>query len=162
MTNGDIDNFFASSRLGVSVEKTVAPPSELWQFKVGPFPVLVQTQDEVNRMRIVAFIAKATTFDEDELRRLLNANYHTALDARYALADDNLVAAFIHPLKELTREQFVLGLSQALSCAGTFGSTYSGGHLVFGHVPSTTNGETMERSVKTFLDALQHQINGRN
>ena len=61
----------------------------------------------------------------------MKANFHTALDARYAISDGILWAAFIHPLKELTTEQVKSAITQVYSCARTFGTHYSGGTLIF-------------------------------
>jgi len=132
MRNIDIDAFFEECELLDVVQKRLHPPNELWLLEIGGVPVLIQCQESVNRMRIVAFIADAAQFGEDELRRLLDANYHSALDVRYALADGDLVAAFLHPLDQLDYAQFVLGLFQVVSCAETWGTLYSGGSMVLG------------------------------
>ena len=56
MNNKDIDK--ALRKLGATdaVQKDVQDPSARWVFQIGKFPVLIQTQESVNRMRIVAFI----------------------------------------------------------------------------------------------------------
>ncbi|MEO0425337.1 MAG: hypothetical protein AAF184_23575, partial [Pseudomonadota bacterium] len=66
------------------------------------------------------------------LRRLLQANFDTALDARYAIARDTLWATFIHPLSPLTEDQLLSAISQTLSIALTYGSTFSSGVWAFG------------------------------
>ena len=144
MTNRDIDRFFADHILPERVQKQVRPPNEMWLLRVGRFPVLIQTQENADRMRIVAFIAEEPDLEPDELTRLLQANYHSALDARYALTDDGaLVSVFLHPFAELGPEQFVLGFCQVLNCAETCGSHYSGGTMTFGRPPQgRRNGES--------------------
>lgn len=132
MNNRDIDKFFDDCGLTNSIEKHVRPPNEMWTFAAGQFPMLIQTQESANRMRIVAFIADAASTDAALLRQMLEANYHSALDARYALTDGKVVSVFLHPFAELTKSQFVLGLYQTVSCAATFGSSYSGGTMFFG------------------------------
>jgi len=82
MTNQDIDLFFHKVGLDAHVEKQPANPSSLWSLHVGPFPVMIQTQETANRMRIVAFIAEQSELDPGQLVEMLEANYHSALDVR--------------------------------------------------------------------------------
>lgn len=150
MKNRDIDAFFERHRLTAQVEKSVRPPSETWSFRTGPFSVLIQTQEDADRLRIVAFISDAADLDRDHLRRLLEANAHSTLDARYALVEGRLVSAFLHPLRETSHAQFVLGLYQTLHCAETCGSSFSGGTL-----PSASADES---EIAPFVDELVQQI----
>ena len=83
-------------------------------------------------MRVVVGIAPADELEPDLLFRLMQANFDTALDARYAIAQDVLWATFIHPLSPLTNEQFLSGIGQTVNLARTFGSTFSSGALSFG------------------------------
>jgi len=59
------------------------------------------------------------------------ANFHTALDIKYAISDDVLWSAFIHPLRELTVAQVKDALSQVYYANITFGTTYTSTDLVF-------------------------------
>jgi len=61
----------------------------------------------------------------------MEANFHTALDSKYAISNNILWSAFIHPLKELTERQLIDAVSQVYSAARTFGSSYSSGALSF-------------------------------
>ena len=61
----------------------------------------------------------------------MQANFDTALDARYAIAKDTLWSAFIHPLHSLDDEAFLLGLGQVVNLVNTFGSSYTSGLLIF-------------------------------
>lgn len=139
MTNDDIDLFFNKVGLADHVVKQAHEPSCVWTFQAGPHPVLIQTQASANRMRIVSYIAEQPDVEPNQLIEMLEANYHSALDARYGLADGYVVAAFLHPFKELDGNQFVLGLYQVISCAETFGTYYSGGTMVFGEQNSSNN-----------------------
>ena len=132
MENRDIDAFFQRTSLTEQVRRIEHPPNIMWQFSARGFPMFIQTQDTVDRMRIVAYVAEAKDLGGEHLSLLLEANYHSALDARYALSDGYVVAAFLHPLAELSYRQFVLGLYQVINCADTCGTTFSGGTLVFG------------------------------
>lgn len=90
------------------------------------------TNTRFDRMRIVAPIIEIEEMTEDQLMAVLEANYHTALDARYASSDGVLYAAFIHPLSPLTDGEFQDALGQVASLVRTFGSTYSSGSIRFG------------------------------
>lgn len=64
--------------------------------------------------------------------RLLQANYHSALDPRYAVEDGELVAAFLHPLSTLSEDQFYSALQQVTEMAWTFGTSYSSSEIIYG------------------------------
>ena len=135
MQNRDIDEFFDDAQLTGLVERSEHLPNVIWQFQGLGYPMFIQTQESADRMRIVAFITEAKGLDVQELGALLEANYHTALDARYALTDGNLVSVFLHPFEELSVVGFVSGLYQVMNCAETCGTTFSGGTMVFGASP---------------------------
>ena len=155
MNNKSIEDFFNDSSLSDSVEKIERYPNVIWFFSCGLHQMMIQTQENVNRMRIVAFIAHETDLDQAELYRLMEANYHSALDARYALTDGKLVSLFLHPFEELTTTQFVLGLFQTIMCAKNFGNSYSGGTMVFG----VHNGNGADNFGDTTQDILQEVVN---
>jgi hypothetical protein len=69
--------------------------------------------------------------DNDRLYRIMQANFDSALDARYSIAQGVLWSAFIHPLSALSDHQFIDGLAQTVNLAATYGTTYSSGALVF-------------------------------
>lgn len=57
----------------------------------------------------------------EELLRLLQANFDSALDARYAVARGILWAVYIHPLSALTDREFLPGLGQTVNIVRTYG-----------------------------------------
>ena len=63
---------------------------------------------------------------------MLIANYHSSLDARYAVSQGIVYSAFLHPLSTLADDQLASALRQVAALATTFGSTYSSGELMFG------------------------------
>jgi hypothetical protein len=85
-----------------------------------------------DRMRIIAPIIESNELTEDIKDKLLISNFHSALDARYAVSDEMLYAAFIHPLSRLTEEEVESAIRQVATLADTFGSTYSSGDLSYG------------------------------
>ena len=103
-----------------------------WKFVVGKRDLLVITDEKHNRMRIITPIIAQDQLNQDELTRLLEANYDRALDAKYALAEGSLWSVFTHPLKELTDEQFIGCVGQVATLADNFGSSYASGNLLFG------------------------------
>lgn len=92
----------------------------------------VLTDERADRMRIMIPIADASDLDADVLYRMLQANYESALDARYAIAQGLVWVAYIHPLSPLTEGELLLALAQTYNAAATFGSSYSGGLFQFG------------------------------
>lgn len=91
----------------------------------------VITDETADRMRVIAPVTSAEELDQETLYRVMQANFGTALDARYCVAKGILWAAFIHPLQTLTDEQFLSGLQQTINLVKTYGKTYSGGPLQF-------------------------------
>ncbi|MEO0894980.1 MAG: hypothetical protein AAFY71_01075 [Bacteroidota bacterium] len=110
---------------------SVAGQDGYWQLKYGQGSMLVMTDEANNRMRIVHPITYVADLEEDMMEKALIANFHTALDIKYAISEDIVWAVFIHPLKELTKEQVIDALKQVYQGAMTFGLTYSSTNLVF-------------------------------
>jgi hypothetical protein len=106
---------------GTSMELTIAD-----------VPVFIITDPRADRMRAMVPIRSAAGIGPDEMLRLMQANFDTALDARYAVAQGRLWGVFIHPLAALEREQLISGLVQTVAVAQTYGTLYSGGALQFG------------------------------
>lgn len=103
-----------------------------WQLVLGGRTVLIITHEAADRMRIMTPVTAAEALSEENLRRIMQANFDSALDARYAIAKGTLWSAFIHPLGALDDRAFLLGLGQVVNLANTFGDSYSSGLLVFG------------------------------
>ncbi len=102
-----------------------------WRFNVENVPVTIITDEKANRMRIIVPVTEIGGMDTEQLTRLMQANFDSALDARYAIAKDILWSAFIHSLSTLSDQQFIDGLAQTVNLAATYGSSYSSGALVF-------------------------------
>ena len=114
------------------IAKDVEGPPGYWRFSIHDFAVRVITDEKADRMRIIVPIVEVTDLDPAHLMRLMQANFDSALDARYSIAKGVLWSAFIHPLSELSDRQFIDGLAQAVNLAATYGSSYSSGALIFG------------------------------
>ena len=84
-----------------------------------------------DRMRIISAIAKYSTLSAEMKDAVMESNFHLAIDARYAVLDDVLYTAYIHPLSPLTEQELESALNQVSSLALTFGTTYTSGMLRF-------------------------------
>lgn len=116
----------------LAIDPDLAGSSGNWQLKVRQLPVYVITDENADRMRIMIPIASAADLDADELYRLMQANFESALDARYAIADKLIWSAYIHPLSPLDGDQLASALAQTYNVAATFGEEYSSGLFSFG------------------------------
>lgn len=102
-----------------------------WQFSVESRALLVVTDEKANRMRIMTPVTESDKVDQKTMMRLLQANFDTALDARYAVAQGKLWSVFIHPLQALTDSEFIEGVGQVVNLASSYGGSYSSGLLIF-------------------------------
>ena len=104
----------------------------VWRFIVQGVEVTIITDENADRMRIISPVVDVESLDNDQYKRIMQANFDTALDARYAIAKSYLWSAFIHPLSPLTDRQFIEGIGQVVNLVTTFGTTYHSGSAVFG------------------------------
>lgn len=103
----------------------------MWQFHIKSVPLISITDTQHNRMRIMSPIADSNTLNEGLLKASLVANFHTALDVKYAVSDGVLWSVFIHPLKELSEEQVKDAVSQVYYANINFGTTFTSTSLTF-------------------------------
>ena len=101
-----------------------------WSVAYAGHYVLVITDETHNRMRIISPIIEAKNLSEADLRKLMEANFESALDARYAIYNEVLWSVFIHPLGELNNSQFLDGLKQTVQLAASYGTTYSSTEVI--------------------------------
>jgi hypothetical protein len=116
----------------LAVDPEAAIRGNSLQLTINDVPILVVTDTVADRMRAMVPIRAADGLEPDELERLMQANFDTALDARYAVAQGRLWGVFIHPLSPLQKNQLLSGLAQTVNLAQTYGTLYSGGANVFG------------------------------
>lgn len=108
----------------------------VFQFAAYEVPMLLVYDVNHNRMRIIAPITEVKDLEDGQLLRMLEANYHSALDAKYAVADGVVYATFIHPLAELQDHQLHDAIRQVATAALTFGTHYTSTGLSFGEAAS--------------------------
>lgn len=123
-----------SSKLGTiltQMSDSIQGNNGRWQFKIKEVVFMCITDSKHNRMRIISPITEAERLTEKLKSAALVANFHSALDVKYAIAEDILWSVFIHPLKELSEAQVKDAVSQVYSANVTFGTTFSSTTLVF-------------------------------
>ncbi len=94
--------------------------------------MIVITDEPHNRMRVMTPIVAATDLTSEDQRILLQANFDRALDARYAVSNGHLWALYMHPLAELSENQFRDACEQVARLFDNYGTTYSSSDLMFG------------------------------
>ena len=130
-----IEQPMTAARLGeliLKVDENANLNGSSWAFQVADLEVIVVFDIDADRMRIMIPIGGIDEMKRDEMLRLLQANFDSALDARYAVAQDTLWGTFIHPLSALDDEEFLVGLAQTANVAASYGSSYSSGMFIFG------------------------------
>lgn len=126
-----------------------APTGTAWSFNVEGRNVTVVTDPRADRMRIMTAIAPQSILTPELTTRLMQANFDSALDARYAIARDIVWGTFIHPLTALSDEEFLSGLGQVVNIAVTFGTTFQSGALTYGGGDSAAElGELLKELLK--------------
>ena len=129
------NNPMTAERLGQlirGIDEEAESSGPVWAFSVADLEVAVIYDVSADRMRIIIPIGPIEDVPKEELVRILQANFDSALDARYAIADGKLWGAFIHPLSELSDEEFLVGLGETANVVLTYGTTYSSGLFIFG------------------------------
>ncbi|NEZ60950.1 hypothetical protein DXZ20_36025 [Leptolyngbyaceae cyanobacterium CCMR0081] len=103
-----------------------------WQFRVSDRTVIILADANNDRMRVFSPVMPVEELTAQQVQAMLAANFHTALDARYAVTDGAVVAVYLHPLSTLQGDNFRSALRQVVSLAETFGTSYSSNELNFG------------------------------
>ncbi|MFC1748830.1 hypothetical protein ACFL2V_08480 [Pseudomonadota bacterium] len=119
-----------------------------WQFMLEKREVMVISDQKADRMRILVPVVSTDKLSAAEMRRLLQANFDSALDARYAIAKGALWSAFIHPLSSLDDKAFLGALGQVINLAATYGDSYTSGALTF------NGGDTRAIERRKLIDKL--------
>lgn len=114
------------------IDDSISREGNSWQFQLQDTQVLVVSDPLAGRMRIMIPIIQADSLNLEILGRIMQANFDSALDARYGVANGLLWGTYIHPLAGLSEEEFLSGLGQTISIVQTFGTSFSSGTVVFG------------------------------
>ena len=113
------------------VSDTLQNSGNAFQFMYKEKLLICIYDENANRMRIMSPIIERQEIEEEQLLNALVANFHSALDVKYALSDEIIWSVYTHPLKELRDYQVTDAIQQVYSAAITFGTTYSSTNMVF-------------------------------
>jgi hypothetical protein len=100
----------------------------------------------------MAPIAEAGVLNEGLMLRILQANFDSALDARYAVAKGLIWSTFIHPLAALQDDELISAIFQVSTAADNFGTSFSSGMFIYG-------GGDSEKENRKLLEELQKRLN---
>lgn len=125
MTQQRLHEIVAATGRDVRVEGNVAA------FYLGEVAMLCISDPNADRMRIFAAVKRVEEASAEEIFAAMQANFHSALDVRYAISQGMIFSAFLHPLSPLTQEQVVSAIRQVAAARETFGDSYSSGTLFF-------------------------------
>ena len=139
------------AELILRVDRDATLEGASWSFKVADIDAIVIFDINADRMRVVIPIGRADALESEELLRLMQANFDSALDARYAIGQGLLWGTFIHPLSTLTDEEFLVGLGQTVNVVISYGTSYSSGMFIFG------GGDSAEIEQKKLIEELKKQ-----
>ncbi len=120
-----------------------------WFFHIEGLETVVVYDVAADRMRIIIPIVASEELLAEDLQRVMQANFDSALDARYALGQGTLWGAFIHPLGTLTDEEFLVGIGQTVNVVLSYGSNYSSGLFIYG------NGDSAEIERQRLIERLK-------
>lgn len=111
-----------------------------WQLIYGQRLLYIITDENANRMRIFTPVIEESELEDGQLKKMLEANFHSALDAKYCLYEGLVITVYTHPLKELQSDQFIDAMRQVVTLADTFGGSYSSTGVIFN--PGGTEGKS--------------------
>ena len=139
MTNSDLEKII------YVVADSLRGDTGNWQFMIKDRILVCVTDENNNRMRIMSPIIEQKKLAYADMLKLMEANFHTALDVKYAVSNDLLWSVFIHPLKELSKDEVLSAINQVYSAALTYGTTYNSTSLSF---PNKREEEQAEKAKK--------------
>ncbi len=87
--------------------------------------------ENADRMRIISPIMKKNKANPIQIEHAMAANFHNTLDIRYALSNNVIWSAFIHPLSDLSESLLISAIDQVAIARLTYGKTYSSGKLSY-------------------------------
>jgi len=108
--------------------------------------------EAADRMRLMTPVASVEVLDESLMYRMLQANYDSVLDSRYATAQGLVWSVFVHPLSTLDEAFLASAIRQVHTAAETFGTTFSSGELVYGGGDSQEQLDALEEALRDLLN----------
>lgn len=123
------------ARLAQQIEEIageVKVTNHVIEFSYNGVPMACVSDATHDRMRVITPVANAAILGGTDLQILMIANFHTTLDARYAISKGVVYSTFLHPLSQLTTAELESALRQVSALARNFGSSYSSDELIYG------------------------------
>ena len=111
---------------GDEVDAIVGPPGAI-QTRLDNVPLYLISDAENDRMRLIAPIARLDRLDPRVVPVLLDANFDSTRDARYALSDGVIYSIYLHRISTLSPTDLKSAVGQVVSLVKTFGTTFSSG-----------------------------------
>ena len=139
MTNSDLEKII------YVVSDSIRGEEGNWQFMLRDRLLICVTDKNNNRMRIMTPIIEQKQLAYLDMLKLMESNFHTALDVKYAISEDYLWSVFIHPLEELSKKQALDAIQQVYTAAHTYGTTYNSTGLSF---PNKSEERSIEKKKK--------------
>jgi len=110
-----------------SIDADFERRDSIWQFTLGERQMILVADRDADRMRLMTPIIRTQALTKELRHRLLQANFDTTLDARYAVANEVVWSTFIHPLSPLDSARLSDAALQVWTTAATFGTTFTSG-----------------------------------
>ena len=101
--------------------------TEAWNVYYDQQLLFVLFDETTERLRIFTPVINTNDLENGQLETMMEANFKSSLDARYALYEGFVVALYTHPTKEITARHLQKGLQQVTRLHNTFGTTYTSG-----------------------------------
>jgi len=114
-----------------SIDTDFERRENVWQFTLEERRMILVADPDADRMRLMTPIMRTEKLTEELGYRLLQANFDSTLDARYAVANEVVWSAFIHPLSPLDRARLADAALQVWTTAVTFGTSFTSGNFLY-------------------------------
>ena len=102
------------------------------EYELDGIQIYLIADESANRMRLISGITEESKVKAEDLKKMMEANFDRALDAKYALSNGFLWSVYAHPLKELEKEQLIDALYQVKNLVNNYGTTYNSTDFIFG------------------------------
>ncbi len=126
MSNKKIEKILKKESSDISGE------SGSWQVVYGDFLLFILTDEANNRIRVFTPVIEEKDMQRNDMHHMLQANFHSALDAKYCTFEGFVISVYNHPLKELSEMQLLDAMKQVVMLADTYGTTFTSTNLTFG------------------------------
>lgn len=102
-----------------------------WTFNLYDVEMMLVSDEDQDRVRLMAPILPADRLDAALMRTLLEANFDRAMDARYSIWKESVWASYAHPLSSLTGIELRSGVRQVANLVRNFGTSFASTDLQF-------------------------------